>query len=411
MPLAIRLALRNLRRYARRSIITGITLAGGFFLMVITIGFSEGSYRQVVDSAARSGTGHVVVRPSDYDPLEPTPLEDPAAVMEAASTVERATAAPRVEGLVLATSSGGAHTVLAMGVDPKLEPTVSIFPETLAEGEWLPDTMGRVPRVLVGAGVARRLDLATGDRLVLMGQVEGELESMLTRVHGVVRIGSEQVDDNLVLLHIDGLRRLLKSPKAVHQVAVVLDDLQRSDAVQAALAEALPGTDVLTWSEALPEVGDLIAMDRASATWMFLVLFGIVGLAVLNAVLMSVLERIKEFGVLLAIGTRPFTLFAVVTLEAFFLSVLSVAAGGLAGFGLVRWLGIRGVDFLALSGMEEMEGMDIAGYSISGLIYPYLPFQRTFEAVVLIVTITVASSVYAAWRAARIAPVEAMRHA
>jgi ABC-type lipoprotein release transport system permease subunit len=407
LRLSFRMALRNLRRYARRSIITGLTLSLGFFLMVFTIGLSEGSYRNVVDTAARSGTGHVTIRPLDLDPLEPVTLDDPAAIMEAVSAIPNAHAAPRVQALVLASSAAGAHNVLALGVDPVVELTSSIFPESLSEGEWLPTEPQRIPTAILGSGLARRLDLELGDRMVLMAQVDNELESVLTRVRGLITSGSDQIDDQIVLLHAEALSELLGQPGEMHEVAVVLDDLQRSEEVRDALAIALPDVDVLTWSEALPEIGDLIRMDRQSALYMFIVLFGIVGLAVLNAVLMSVLERIKEFGVLLALGTRPSTLFTIVILEAFLLALLSVTIGGLGGWWLVQWLGQNGLDIGALMQMEEM---DLAGYDMSGVIYPYLPFARTFQAVVMVISVTVLSSLYAAWKAARISPVEAISH-
>ena len=404
--LSLRMALRNLRRYARRSIITGLTLSLGFFMMVFTIGLSEGSYRSVVDTAARSGTGHVTIRPLNLDPLDPVPLEDPAAIMEAVRAIPNAHAAPRVQSMVLATSAAGAQNVLALGVDPIVELESSIFPESLSDGEWLPTEAQRIPAAILGSGLAKRLDLELGDRLVLMAQ-QDNLESTLTRVRGLITSGSDQIDDQVVVLHAEALGELLGQPGGMHEVAVILDDLQRSQEVRDALALALPDVDVLTWSEALPEIGDLIRMDRQSALYMFVVLFGIVGLAVLNAVLMSVLERVKEFGVLLALGTRPSTLFSIVILEAFLLALLSVAIGGLGGWWLVQWLGQEGLDMGALMKMEEM---DLAGYDMSGVIYPYLPFARTFHAVVMVISVTVLSSFYAAWKAARISPVEAISH-
>ena len=128
----------------------------------------------------------------------------------------------------------------------------------------------------------------------------------------------------------------------------------------------------------------------------------------LNAVLMSVFERIREFGLMLAVGTRPSTLFTVVVLEALLLSVGSALLGALIGGAIVVWLGQTGVDFATLLGMET--SFDVGGYDISGTMYPYLPVKRTVIDMLMVIVITVGASLYPAYKAARIAPVEAISH-
>ncbi len=408
LRLALRLAWRNVRRYLRRSIITAGTITLGLMMMVLTIGISEGGYRKGVDTAARSGTGHVVIRSPDLDPLQPEPLVDSEAALARARQVPKAMAVPHLQAPVLANGAGGSANVLALGVDPALEAEASILPEALIEGQWLPVEPGRVPASVVGRDVAKRLDAEVGDRLVLMVQADGELQSQLTRVEGIVHTGSEDVDANLILVDLPTMQRLLVQPGGVHSVAIVLDDLQRSRRVADELAAALPQAEVLTWAEALPLLGDFIKMDRGGADVMFALLFGIVALAVLNAVLMSVLERVKEFGLMLALGTRPATLFAVVILEALILAVFSSLVGGLLGGAGVLYLARTGVDLSTLMGTQQ--AMDVGGYAISGVMHPYLPVGRTLYLSAMVIVLTVAGSLYPAWKAARLAPVEAIRH-
>jgi len=404
--LMLRLALRNLRGSARRSALTAFTIAVGMVMLVFTVGLSEGSYRRAIDTAARTGSGHVVVRALGSTPFAPRRLPDPAGVLAAVDAVPGALAAPRSRLPAFVQSSGGAGAVEILGVDPKIEEGLSILPDSLVEGEWL-SVEGHAPAALVGRTLARRLDLRRGSRLVVSATTEGEHESRLVRVRGIFATGSEEIDSGLMVTDLQTAGELLGTP-SVHEVAVLLPDLQKASAVQQTLREALPDLEVLRWDQALPALGDFIAMDRAGGDAMFFILFGLVALAVLNSVLMNVLRRIREFGLLLAVGARPSTLFGVVVLESTLLSVAAVVPGLIVGAGVVLYFGHVGLDLGALMGTGQ--AIDVGGYDISGTMYPYLPVGRTAIDVVGVILITVAAALYPAWRATRVEPVEALSH-
>jgi ABC-type lipoprotein release transport system permease subunit len=403
----MKMAWRNVLRYRRRSILTSLSISLGFAMLIFSIGISEGSYRRIIDTAAKSGAGHVLIQPPEFDLLAPQAIPDPKGALKVVRDIQGARPMTRTQALALATTAEGAATLMVMGIDPAAEKEVSLFADALTEGEWLPDTPGRIPKALLGADIARRLNVGLGDRVVLTAQAQGEMSAELVRVHGIFSSGSEEIDAGMVLVHQQVVQALLKQPNAIHQIPILLDDMAQADAVAQALQKELPGLSVLTWAEALPEIGDWVAMDRKSAALMFIFLFAIVGLSVLNAVLMSVLERIKEFGVMLAIGMQPRVLFGTVLLEAFILSTVSLLLGGALGWMIVARLQKTGLDLAALSGMEEME---LGGFEMAGMIYPTLPADRVIAGVFWVLVLTVSGTLYAAWRAARIAPVEALRH-
>jgi ABC-type lipoprotein release transport system permease subunit len=407
MRLLIKMAVRNVVRYKRRSILTGLSISLGFAMLIFSIGISEGSYHRIVDTAAKSGAGHVLIQPLEFDLLDPQSIPDPHATLGVVNAIPGARPMTRTQALALATTAEGAATLMVMGIDPATEKEVSLFAEALVEGEWLPDVPGRIPKALLGADIARRLNVGLGDRVVLTAQAQGEMSAELVRVHGVFSSGSEEIDAGMVLVHQQVVQALLKQPDAIHQIPILLENMSQADAVADTLQKNLPNLAVLTWAEALPEIGDWVAMDRKSASLMFIFLFAIVGLSVLNAVLMSVLERIKEFGVMLAIGMQPRILFGTVLLEALILSTVSIALGGALGWAIVAKLQQTGLDLAALSGMEEME---LGGFEMAGMIYPTLPADRVIAGVFWVMVLTVSGTLYAAWRAARIAPVEALRH-
>lgn len=409
LKLIARLALRNVRRYARRSALTLITIVVGIVMLLFTVGISEGSYRRAIDTAARSGSGHVVVRAADYDPIQPRSITDSEAVLAAANAIEGARGLPRVRIPSLAQSTGGSATVLLIGLDPDLEKGTSILPEAVKQGEWVANTRGPVPRAAIGRVLARRLDLEVDDRLVLTINANDDLESALVRVGGIFATGSDEIDAGLVVVPLDAARDLIGDPGATHEVAVVLDNLLDADAVRDQLQAVLPTTDLVqTWAEALPDLGDFIAMDRAGGDAMFVILFALVSLAVLNSVLMSVMERVHEFGLLLAVGSRPSTLFGVVLLEALILSGVAALAGVVVGGGIVVYYNQVGLDLGALMGTSST--IDVGGYDITGVMYPYLPIRRTLLDVGAVIGITVLVTLYPAWKAARVEPVEAISH-
>lgn len=409
LTLAMRLALRNVVRYLRRSLITSLTIALGMVMMLAVIGMSEGMYARAVDTAARSGSGHVVVQVTDYDVFEPKAIADPEAVRQAVGQLPGAVAAERVLSPLYATSDQGSLNAMALGLDPVVDKDSSILPEGLVAGEWLPDSPPPLPAALLGRGAARKLGLGVHDRLVLMAQGDGELGSQLVTIQGIFATGNDELDENAVVLDKRTLQAMLGQPGAVHQVAVLLPEFRESEAARDQLAAALQGqgVDVLTWAQAMPDLGGYVALDRAGAMVLFVILFAIVGLAVLNAVLMSVLERTHEFGVLLAVGTRPALLFNVVVFEAVLLSVGAALVGAGVGMGLVSWFGVHGLDLSLAIGAESF---DAGGINISGLVYTEVPFSRLRSAVGMVVGLTVIGSLYPAWAASRIAPVEAIRH-
>jgi ABC-type lipoprotein release transport system permease subunit len=210
----------------------------------------------------------------------------------------------------------------------------------------------------------------------------------------------------MIVVDRETLGALLDTPDEVHQVAIVLDDFHDAEAVAKAIQ--IPGVDSLTWAEAVPELGDYVKLDRQGADVMFYTLFTLVGLAILNSILMSVMERERELGVLLALGTRPGTIFSMVVLEGLILSVLSVALGLALGLATVQYMSTAGLDLAALMGGDGT-GLEVEGFAFDAIIYPRMNVMRTLNGVFMVVMVTVFAALYPAWKAARVPPVDAIR--
>jgi len=164
--------------------------------------------------------------------------------------------------------------------------------------------------------------------------------------------------------------------------------------------------EVLPWQKALRELYEYVLLDDAGMYVLMAVVFLIIGIGIFNTVLMSVLERTREFGVMMAIGTSGGRMFAVVVLEALLLGVFATAAGLGLGLAVHSWLASTGLDVTALYG----EGFEFAGIVFEGRIYSLLTTATVVKWCLIVIGIVVASALYPAWRTTRLKPVEAMRH-
>lgn len=405
-----KLAFRNLARNKRRTLITLAAISGGLALFIWSITLATGSYRQMIRTGVSTLAGTVVVQGEGYQEEQDAEIGVPEADRVAetlAGLYPDGTVVRRsfVSGLL--SSPGNSVGVAATAIDPAVEPAVSDWHEKVIEGEYLSpdDTRG----VLIGRSMAETLGVEVGDKLVMMAQGAEEVNSRLFRVRGIFSTGSAEMDGFLALIHLDAARELLEQPGAATQVSLHLDDIERAPEARAAAAEALGGQalEVLTWDEALPELYMMIRRDRETNDVMMAFIGLIAAFGVLNTVLMSVMERIREFGVLLALGMPPKRLSRMVLLEGTLLGALGVSLG--LGLGLLAsWpLVVYGIDFSSLMGMEQM---DMGGVAISAKIKGAIDLPRSIGYCVAGTVMTALASVYPAYRASTLQPVEAMNH-
>ncbi|MFV1988596.1 MAG: ABC transporter permease [Gemmatimonadota bacterium] len=410
-----RLALRNVRRQARRSVLTALAMIVGVGLLVFSRAMAEGGHEDWIDAGVRMGTGHVTIQAPDFqvrrtldERLGPADVE---AVLKAVDALgpagEVIEAVTRLEVRGLASSPGGALPVVITGVIPEEERRFSRLPERLIEGEYLPeeDDLG----AYVGSELARRLGLEIGSRLVLTGQdADGTISGQLVRVRAVFRTGLPEVDVRVVQLRLSTARSWLGVDGAATSVALLLGSSTAVDKTARALADALadvPGARVLAWPEAMPELEAALKMDDFGDFVFHVITLVIVALAVVNTILMSVLNRTREFGVARALGMTRRDTGTQVMIEGVILSAASGVIGIIVGLA-VTWIFFRnGLDF---SGLME-NGMEAAGIMIEPIVYPKFRLQTLAQSVGFVLAVGVAASAYPAWRATRIEVAEAMK--
>ncbi|GAB6042155.1 ABC transporter permease [Endothiovibrio diazotrophicus] len=417
LPLAtlLLLAWRNLWRHRRRTLITLSSIAIGFGLAVLFIGIGDGSHSSMIRNAIKLGEGHLTIQPRSY-------LEAPAnhkylADGDALAAKVKATGfagrvEPRISIQVLASTANNSVGAGLEGMADAHDQRAEMLRGMLVEGKWIEP--GDRRGILIGDGMARKLKAKVGGKVVLMaGRRGGDTQAQLGRVRGIFDSHVDELDDFLVLADLGLARRFLEGEGAdpargpVTRLALFLDDPEELEEWKARLKPLVeePQTALFDWREMMPQLVQFVVLDNAGnyvflALILILVVFGIV-----NTVLMSVLERTREFGLLRALGLARRHLLLLVFCESVLLSVLAVAAGWLVGGGVQLWFSSHGIDFSALMS----QGTAVMGTFMDPVVYTEISGERVLQLTAIIFAATLATGIYPAIKAARVTPVEALR--
>jgi ABC-type lipoprotein release transport system permease subunit len=414
----LRLARRNVVRQWRRSLLTGMAMMLGVVALVMARTIGDGAHEDWIDSGVRMGTGHVAVQHPEFRFSRKLDHRLTAAARarvftaleasDVASLVARFT--PRLEVIGLANSPTAAIPASVVGVDPDRESRFSQLgvEQRLVEGRYL--EKGDRLHAYVGQRLAQRLDLGLGSRLVLTAQdAGGDIAGQLVRVVGIYRTGVPEVDESLVHIPLTTAQEWLGVEGDITTVAVLLTsawDVPRGlRRLRRHIDEASEGVAVLGWREAMPELDAAIKLDDFWGYVFNLVLFIIVALAIVNTILMSVLYRTREFGVLRALGLTKRETATVVFTEGMILTAVAGLLGVVLGFGVTWLLWRNGLDY---SGALEGE-LTFSGVVLDTVVVPVFRGVQVIMSLGSIVIVGLLASLYPAYRATRIDVAEAMK--
>ena len=405
------IAWRNLWRNRRRTLITLSAIAFGTMLAVIMTGIGDRQWAEMIDLAARTGGGHVTLQHADYfdKPTYSRTLVDAEQLRdEALRDPDVVRAVIRIQGDMMLSTAGQTYGAMFIAFDPEAEdPTTLSLLEAVDEESRF--RTSRDEGIILGERLAQNLHAAPGRKVVytLTGK-DGEIVREAVRVSGIMRTGAPTLDAALAMLPIGKARDSLDyaAGEAI-QVGLFLDDQRKADAVAARLGGQVgTGIAALPWHELRPELASFIAMKIAGAQLMELVVMLLVAAVIFITIFASVMERMREFGIMLAIGFSPARLFGLVMFESFWLGVV----GLLAAIAVTAWpyyyLATTGINIVEQMGME---GTEIAGVAMSGVMYIGILPENAVMIAVAVVLATLAAGLYPAWQAGHVAPVESIR--
>jgi ABC-type lipoprotein release transport system permease subunit len=408
--LIVKLAWRNLWRNRRRTLITLASIALGLAFALAFKSLGEGLNRQAIEQATRMAMGHLSIEHPGYrdDPSVARRVASVAAVERAASAIkgiERLRPQILAQGTV-STAAGSVGAGL-MGIDLERERNLSPFATHIIEGRFLErsDTRG----VLLGTGLASRFKLAVGKKLVFTASnARGELGSELLRVVGVFRMDIDEVDGFVLLVPLRTARRItgLGRDQAT-LVGVLLASPDEQEQIRNRLAGSLQGQPVRvrTWQQTLPELAGGVAINKSSKAMLADIILLLVAFTILNTILMSVVERGREFAVVLALGTDGRMVRLQVLAEAALLAAMGCAAGLLLGGGGSLWAGAVGLDISAFFPGDVSAGKT----DLDLVVYPRLTLDNAIGTSLFVFLLTLAAAIYPVFRSARIRVADTLR--
>lgn len=406
------LAWRNLWRHKRR---TWLTIGAMIFcntLLVFLISLQLGSYQMMIDNTLGAFSGHIQIQHHDYNEGQKI-HQSVADVVQLAAAVRSElgleTVAARGIAFALASSEERSFGIQLAGVQPEYESRVSTFPGLVSQGRYLSDPAAA--EIVIGAILAQNLKVTVGDELTFIGSgLDGSFAAGVATIVGIIETGFAQVDRAVAEVPLAWFQDVFAMAGAGHSVVVRLPNLDLVDSSAARLRQMLAERDdlsadklaVLDWNTLEPGLQQAIKSDMTSAWFMYAVLILLVAFSVLNTQLMSVLERTREFGVMLALGTRPARLARLVGLETFVMSCLGLAIGVLLGGLLSLYLSYAGFYY---PGMEEMA----AKFNLPDRMYPQVSMLSLLWGPVTVFVGAMLAAIYPATRLFSLHPVAAMR--
>ncbi len=399
----MRMAWRNVGRNPRRTGIVVTSVAVGMAGTLISVAIFYGMMSQMVDNAIRTDLGHLQIHARGFaeDPTIDLLLKDGG--QKALRSLEGDPAvrafAPRIRGEGLVTSPTASVGIRVIGVDPRREREVSMVADSVIEGDYL----GEERRALLGQGLIRRLGVEVGDKIVIAAQdLSGNMTGEAVRVGGIFRTPSAALDRGTLFLSIDETGRLFGLGSDISEIVVVADSRERGPELQARLAAALPDLEIRRWDELRPMLNSIMAVMDFMAWGLYLTIFVAMSFGIANVLLMAIFERIREIGILLAVGLSRSRLVVMVITE----SILVTLVGLLAGFALALLTLFLLGDGINLSAFSE----GLSAFEVGNQIVPVLTQENfTIPTGVALLTALLASA-WPAVRAVRLRPAEAVRH-
>lgn len=409
MSITFRLAWRNLWRRKRRTWLTVGAMVFSNVLLVFMISLQLGMYGLMIENSLEAQTGHLQVQAPGYKDDHKIRQVVPS-IQKLAEDLRQGLATDRVaaraSAFALVSSAERSYGLEITGVEPEFEALISSLPGLIEEGIFLSDpTAGQM---VIGRTLARNLRVGVGEELTLIGSGrDGSIAAAIVDVVGIFESGMSEVDRSFAEVPLDFFQDTFAMGDAGHAVVIMAPSLVQVSGMRSRVQSLLPSDADLVihdWDALLPGLKQAIQADFASAWFMYGVLIVLVAFSVLNTQLMSVLERTKEFGIVLSLGVTPGRLGRLVLLETTLMGILGMVLGMVLGGGLVLWLNHHGFTY---PGLEEMAGK----FNLPGRIYPENSVIGLLLGPVFVLIASVVASLYPALRLHKMEPVAAMRAA
>ena len=404
---SLRLAWRNLWRYKRRTWLTVGAMIFSNSLLVFSISLQFGSYDMMINNTLQAFTGHIQIQHDGYqdDPKMRWVVPDVVGTADSLrATLGSNEIAARGAGFALVSSEDRSYGLQILGVEPGFEPNVSTIPGLIKQGRYLNNDS--YEEIIIGSVLARNLKVSVGDEVTFLGSGRDDsFAAGVAKVVGIFETGSADIDRSMVQVSLAYFQDSFAMKGSGHSIVLHADNIDDVPALQARVSALIADNDklvVLDWETLQPGLKQAIQADLTSAWFMYSVLIVLVAFSVLNTQLMSVLERTREFGTMMALGLKPSRLARLVMTETVMMAGLGLSIGVLIGFIITAYLSVVGFSY---PGMEEMA----ARFNLPDRMYPSISLLSLLLGPGIVAIGSLLAAIYPALRLYFLLPIEAMR--
>lgn len=398
------MAWRNIWRNRRRTVVTIGAMTLALTVLILYTGLVDGYLRDLERSILTLELGDVQLHAPGYrnQPSIHELIEDPEAVLGRLREEGYAASNRLLGGGLVATEETSAG-VLFRGISIDQDSSISEIGKHVESGSWLdPNEPGGV---VLGKRLARTLAVRVGGELVALGQAtDGTIANDLLKVRGILKGVSDATDRAGVFMGEESFRHFFELPEGAHQIIVSRPENRDLESASASIQQIAPGLEVKTWRQLMPTLASMLDSTRGLIQIVFFFVYVVVAILILNAMLMAVFERIREFGILKALGVSPQFVLRLVLVESALQTMLSLVIG--------VTLSIPGLWYLTHFGINvgRMGGLSIMGIAVNPVWYAVVTSYTFLGPIITLVILVFIAVLYPALKAARISPVEAMIH-
>ena len=401
----LQLAWKNIWRNKKRSSIIILAIAfglwGGLFSGAVMRGMTESS----IATSINNDLGHIQIHKPGYsDERDIKDFIPGGATIEESlqenKAVKMASGRMLIQGI--ASSPTSSFAIQITGIEPKKESRVTNISQKLIAGSYLESTK-RNP-ALIGKKLAERLGLKLNSKFVLSFQdLHGDITYISCRAVGIFKSASSRFDESRVFLRRSDLMRVLGlATPLVHEIAIRLKNSQQVASATSSLKEKYGSLEVQSWDDIAPELSYLNETMLLYSYFFVLIILLALVFGIINTMLMSVIDRIREFGVLIAVGMKKSRTFSLIILETILLSMSGGVLGILIGFGSISLFSHTGIDLSIIASSLESFGAET-------MLFPTLPAEMYVILTLMIIVAANIAAVFPAWKATHLVPSEAIR--
>ena len=401
----VKLAWRNIFRNKRRTFIAATAIGIGLTALIFIDAFMIGMEETMIRTATASFLGDAQIHREGFrDEQEASmtiqALDEVTASLAEETIVQHFTQRVLVSGMI--TSPANVSAINLVGVHPSTEKSLSLIDDAITKGAYFEGDNTR--DVVIGGKLAEILETELGDRVVVtVAQAgTGELSQEMFRISGIYHFADEAMNSGMAFVRIQKAQEMLAIGNEVHEIAIKFTAIAYSQDATLPFWDTYSehGNEALSWTELMSQLTVVLEMTKYSKYIMGVILFGVVVFGIINTLFMSLYERMFEFGVLRAVGTRPFGMARILLFEAGALAIVSIVLGTIIGFVLTAVLAHVGIDYT---------GIEMMGVTMQEFIYPVMEVQQFIIYPIAVFIFTIIAGLYPARHVAKMAPVDAMR--